>query len=67
MYRDPSLLRTHMVAVRFNKREAALVDAVCDYTGDEKAAFIRDLVLRAAVEFLHDSDRASSSAEMRDR
>lgn len=66
MYADPSLIRTHTVAVRFNRKEAALVNALIDYTGGEKAAFIRDLVLRAAVEFLHDSDRASSGQNLRE-
>ncbi len=41
MYSDPTLIRRHTVKVRFNEREAALVDALVTYTGEEKAAFIR--------------------------
>jgi hypothetical protein len=52
MYSDPSLLRKHRVNLSFNDREQALVHALCEYTGDEPAAFIRSLVLDRAEEVL---------------
>lgn len=52
MYSDPALLRKHRVNLSFNDNEAALVDAYCRYTGEEKAAFIRALVLDRAEEVL---------------
>lgn len=48
MYTDPSFIRDQVVKVRFNEREAALVDAWVNYSGQEKAAFIRDLILEQA-------------------
>ena len=53
MYSDPTLIRTVVVKVRFNEREAALVDALVTYTGEEKAAFIRGLILERAQDVLH--------------
>jgi hypothetical protein len=53
MYSDPALIRRHTVKVRFNDREAALIDALVTYTGEEKAAFIRSLLLDRATEVLH--------------
>lgn len=52
MYSDPALLRKYLVNLSFNDREAALVRALCDYTGEETAAFIRSLVLERAEEVL---------------
>lgn len=60
MYSDPSLIRKHTVKLSFNDREAALVDALVTYTGEEKAAFIRALILDRAMEVLHANDSASS-------
>lgn len=48
MYTDPSNVRDNVVKLRFNDSEAALIDAVVNYTGQQKAAFLRDLVLEAA-------------------
>jgi hypothetical protein len=65
MYADPSLIRRHTVKLSFNDREAALVDALVHYTGEEKAAFIRTLFLERATEVLHAADCGSDSAAMR--
>lgn len=65
MYADPSNIRKHVVALRFNDKEADLVNALVQYTGAEKAAYIRDLVLTMAIQVLHDSDVASSSTVLR--
>lgn len=59
MYSDPALIRKHVVKLSFNDNEAALVDALVRYTGDEKAAFIRGLILQRAEEVLmHDLQSA---------
>lgn len=59
MYCDPSLIRNHTVKVRFNENEARLVDALVAYTGEQKAAFIRSLILEQAMAVLHEDQSAS--------
>lgn len=65
MYSDPTLIRRHTVKVRFNDREAALVDALVNFTGEEKAAFIRSLILDRATEVLHADESAAAGPAMR--
>lgn len=66
MYSDPSLIRKHTVKLSFNDNEAALVDAYCRYTGEEKAAFLRALILDRAEEVLcHGMQSASGGGAMR--
>jgi hypothetical protein len=45
MYADPSLIRKHVYKVTLNDREAALVDAICDFTGQQKQVLLRELLL----------------------
>jgi uncharacterized protein (DUF1778 family) len=67
MYSDPALLRKHRINLSLNDREAALVNAVCDYTGEERAAFIRALVLDRAQEVLcHAAQSAAAQPGTRD-
>lgn len=67
MYSDPALLRKHRINLSLNDREAALVNAVCDYTGEERAAFIRALVLDRAQEVLcHAAQSASAQPGTRE-
>jgi hypothetical protein len=61
MYSDPTLIRSHRVNLSFNDREAALVNAYCDYTGEEKAAFIRSLILERAEEVLAHAMQSASA------
>lgn len=66
-YSDPTLIRKHRVNLSFNDREAALVRALCDYTGEETAAFIRGLVLDRAEEvLLHAAQCAGAAPGTRD-
>lgn len=65
MYSDPTLIRKHTVKLRFNDREAALVDALVTYTGEEKAAFIRSLILDRAMDVLHAEQSASMASQTR--
>lgn len=48
MYSDPSLIRDHVVKLRLNDSEAKLVDAIVEYTGQQKAALLRELLLEQA-------------------
>ena len=53
MYADPSLIRDHPVRVYFNEQESRLVDALTEYTGEQKAALIRRLIIEQATLVLH--------------
>ncbi len=67
MYSDINLIRKHRVNLSFNEREKALVSALCEYTGEEPAAFIRELVLERAEEVLaHAMQSARPASQMRD-
>ena len=48
MYTDPSLIREHVVKLRLNDPEAELIDALVNYTGQQKAALLRELLLDQA-------------------
>ena len=49
MYTDPTLVREHVVKIRLNDREAELIDAWVNYTGQQKAVLLRDMLLEQAV------------------
>jgi hypothetical protein len=66
-YSDPTLIRKHRVNLSFNDREKALVSALCEYTGEEPAAFIRELIMERAEEVLgHGMQSARSASGMRE-
>jgi hypothetical protein len=66
MYSDPSLIRKHKVKLSLNDREHALIEALCAYTGDQKSAVLRELVLERALEVLHgEANSGLASSEMR--
>lgn len=65
MYSDPALIRKHKVKLSFNDNESALLDAICQFTGQEKAALLRDLLLDRAMEVLHGDQSAAASPAMR--
>lgn len=48
MYADPSLIREHVVKLRLNDTEQELIDALVNYTGQQKAPLLRDLLLEQA-------------------
>jgi hypothetical protein len=62
VYSDPALIRKHTVKLSFNDNEAALVDALVRYTGEEKAAFIRSLILDRAQEVLLHGAQSAAAA-----
>lgn len=53
MYADPSLIRDHVVKIRLNDLEADLVDAWVNYTGQQKATLLREMILEQARLDLH--------------
>lgn len=62
MYADPSLIRDHVVKIRLNDQEAALIDAWVNYTGQQKAALLREMLLEQAT--LDMAQVAASGAAM---
>lgn len=48
MYTDPSLIRDHVVKLRFNDQEADLINAWVNYTGQQKASLLREMLLEQA-------------------
>jgi hypothetical protein len=62
MYSDPSLIRKHVVKLSLSDREADLVNALCAYSGEQKATLLRELILERAVEVLHGGNSASCAA-----
>jgi hypothetical protein len=52
MYSDPSRLRQNVVKLRLSDEEHRLVQALVDYTGEQKATLIRELVLQQAMQLL---------------
>lgn len=66
MYSDPTLIRKHAVKLSLSDREAALLDALCAYTGEQKAVLLREMLLERAEEVLQgERDSAMQSAQMR--
>ncbi len=49
MYADPALIRDHVVKLRLNDNEAELIDAWVKYTGQQKAALLREMLLEQAA------------------
>jgi len=48
MYSDPSLIRDHVVKIRLNDLENDLLTAWVNYTGQQKAALLREMLLEQA-------------------
>ncbi len=49
MYADPANIREHVVKIRLNEREAELIEAWVNYTGQQKAVLLREMLLEQAV------------------
>lgn len=64
MYRDPLLLRCNVVKLRFSREEDALLEALANYSGQQKAVLVRELVLdQARALLLQESGGGRLSAE----
>lgn len=48
MYTDPSNIRDHVIKLRLNDREHELVEAWVNYTGQQKATLLREMILEQA-------------------
>lgn len=48
MYADPANIRDHVVKIRLNDNESDLVNAWVNYTGQQKAALLREMILEQA-------------------
>lgn len=57
MYRDPSKRRTLVVKLRFTEEEHELLEALTEYTGDQKAVVIRRLALAHAAKLVRGSKK----------
>lgn len=64
MYADPSLIRDHPVRVYFNEQEAKLVDALTEYTGEQRASLIRRLIIEQATAILHGEADLGATRQM---
>lgn len=49
-------LRIHQMKLNLNPEEKRLLDAVCDYTGEQPAVLARELLLAHAAEVLGMND-----------
>lgn len=47
-YTDPANIRDHVVKIRLNDREAELIQAWVNYTGEQKAVLLREMLLKQA-------------------
>lgn len=52
MYTDPTRIRSNVVKIRLSDQESRLIDALTDYTGEQKATLLRDLILERAADIL---------------
>ena len=48
MYADPTFIRDHVVKIRLNDQEQDLIEAWVNYTGQQKAALLREMLLEQA-------------------
>lgn len=62
MYTDPTKLRNNVVKVRLSDEEMALVDAVVNYNGGQKAALLREMILEQAAAVLGIDATAQAAA-----
>ena len=67
MYSDPTLIRKHKVKLSLSDREQALLDALCNYTGEQKATLLREMLIERALDVLHgEANSGLGRHEMRD-
>jgi hypothetical protein len=67
-YTDPSNIRDHVVKIRLNDREAELIQAWVNYSGEQKAVLLREMLLKQAqidmgMDFMGVSAFAEGQAE----
>jgi predicted DNA-binding protein len=52
MYRDRTLVRDHLIKLRLSDRENEMIDQLVQQTGGQKAALIRELLMKEAAEVM---------------
>ena len=52
MYSDPTKIRSHIVKIRLSDEEDRLVQAFVEWSGEQKAALLRELILQQVRETL---------------
>ena len=67
MYHDPALIRKHVIKLSLSDREANLITALSEYTGEQKAAMARGLLMEMVVEMLeqHAPDSVQADTNLR--
>lgn len=65
MYQDPKRVRKPYARINLDDYEAALIDALVNYTGGERAATLRQLLIKEAVETLGIDDLHESTMPAR--
>ncbi len=48
MYQDPTKIRSHIIKLRFSDEEHQLIQALANFTGEQKAALLRELIIDRA-------------------
>jgi hypothetical protein len=65
MYADPSLIRDHVVKLRLNDTEADLINAWVNYSGQQKAVLLREMLLKQAqLDMAQEFGQAGSAGEV---
>jgi len=64
MYADPAKIRSHTVKLRLNDEEYKLVNALADYTGEQKAVLLREIILEQAVSLIDSGNDNSNRFAM---
>ncbi|MDP2127224.1 MAG: hypothetical protein Q8K97_07580 [Pseudohongiella sp.] len=62
MYQDPKRIRQNRVSINLDDYEAALIQALVDYTGTERATLIRDMVVAQAQAVLMPTPQSMAGA-----
>ena len=62
MYSDPTKIRSHVVKLRLSDEEHRLVQALVDYTGEQKASLLREILLEQAASILYPQRSAVAQA-----
>ncbi len=62
MYADPAKIRSHVIKVRLSDEEAALINALVAYTGEQKATLVREIALERALEIVSPDVRTYEAA-----
>lgn len=48
MYQDPKRIRKHRVSINLDDYEAAVINALVDYTGTDRASLLRQMLIAQA-------------------